>query len=177
MLSVFFFLGRFRLYGGVIGLVDAFSLFWLLGFVIGDGFFKALDGGAQIGADIAQTLGAEQHDHDGQNNKKLPNANATDTHDGSSTVKIKRQRAQPLGFARRFLIFTVEEPSWVSVALAFGNFLLFWPSWSCCSAPSVCAISAPIWAPPSRALKNPSPMTNPSSQKRLKASTSPMTPP
>ena len=52
------------------------------------GLLETLDGLAQITADIAQTLGAEQQQHDGQNDKNLPDADAAHKPISSANVNV-----------------------------------------------------------------------------------------
>jgi hypothetical protein len=51
-------------------------------------FAETLDRVAQIRAQILQALGAEQHDHDEQDDQELPDADTTKTHDMYSVMKV-----------------------------------------------------------------------------------------
>src|SRR5690606_40747059 len=60
-------------------------------------FAKAADGPAQVGAQAAQALGAEQHDHNQQNDQKLPDA---DTHHFIHPLEVALPFNDPRGHAR-----------------------------------------------------------------------------
>src|SRR5690606_5293002 len=70
--------------------VDGMALLFLdagLFFIGAHGFAEALDRIAQVRTQALEALGAEQHDHDQQDNQELPDANSTETHDAISENK------------------------------------------------------------------------------------------
>ena len=52
------------------------------------GLLETLDGLAQIAAYVAQALGAKQQQHDGQNDKNLPDADAAHKPISSANVNV-----------------------------------------------------------------------------------------
>ncbi|CRI64556.1 hypothetical protein THIOKS12000028 [Thiocapsa sp. KS1] len=63
------------------GLLDHLGVRFLLGpLAFGHGATEALDCIAQIGADAFESLGPEQQQHDGQDDQKLPDTDATNAH-------------------------------------------------------------------------------------------------